>query len=299
MGDVDYNYPDSRSGVANILALRSNTRLTWLVAMLSGRFPSDMFENGVSAQALQQLTPPISLKRLGVDGNNVYYAVRNFPESDGPMLLFVHGSPGCWKNWHTYMATDQLQAFGTRIAVDRPGFGASVAGGIELDLRKQARQFAALIPDGNKAVAVGHSLGGPIVGWMALDFPEKICGVVSISGSLAPELEELRWYNRVANLSMVRRLLQASLVRSNDEMLTLKSELLRLQSAWKGLTRPIWLVQGLKDGLVYPETVKQVAAYIPPEMANIRMLENEGHFVIWQNPTLIMQLLEEAAACCS
>ena len=108
----------------------------------------------------------------------------------GTPILFVHGSPGDWQAWARYLDTADLPRAGARRAVDRPGFGGSGPGRVITDLRAQAALLAGLIADdGPPAVVVGHLLGGPLVAWMAIDFPEKVCGAVMVAGSVAPELE--------------------------------------------------------------------------------------------------------------
>jgi len=248
-----------------------------------------------SKQEMAALTPPLSLVRRNVNGYQISFVIRNAQTEteNKPSLFFVHGSPGAWHDWLPFLTTNSLTGFGVRIAVDRPGFGDSQAGGIITDARAQAAMLAALIPDQQPTVLVGHSLGGALIGWMALDFPDKICAVISIAGSLSAELEHLRWYNHIANMPPVRFFLSKALNNSNLEMLSLQSELTRLESQWYRLKKPIWLIQGEKDKLVNPRTVEKISPSIPEKYLRVIKLPNAGHFIIWKDPQRIINILNE------
>jgi len=202
------------------------------------------------------------------------------------MLLFIHGSPGDWKAWAHFLATPQLAGLGPRVAVDRPGFAAS-SGPVIPDLRVQAAMLAQLIPTGQRAIVVGHSLGGPIAAWMALDVPEKVCGVVSVAGSLASSLEQPRWYNELANWRLVKWLLPQEMALSNQEMMPLATELAKLETAMPKLRVPFVLIQGSKDELVMPATSDEVAKRMPVHWLTVIKRQQAGHFVLWQSPDVV------------
>jgi pimeloyl-ACP methyl ester carboxylesterase len=219
-------------------------------------------------------------------------AVTGLPKRNA-LLLFVHGSPGDWKAWSYYLKTPELAGFANRIAIDRPGFGDSGRGVVMTDLRQQAALIAALIPEGQKAIVVGHSLGGPLAVWMALNSPDKVCGVISIAGSLSSRYEEPRWYNLLADSVLVRWAVPAEMIWSNKEMMTLSGELGKLEAAVGQLRIPVTLIQGAKDSLVEPETVDEFAKRAPAAWLKIKNLPNETHFVLWEKPQIIVDAIKE------
>jgi pimeloyl-ACP methyl ester carboxylesterase len=207
--------------------------------------------------------------------------------SQGPVLLFIHGSPGDWKAWAHFLDAGELPTFDTRIAVDRPGFGASGAGQVVPDLRAQAALLAKLIPSGRKAIVIGHSLGGPIAAWMAVDAPDQVCGAISLAGSLSSKYEAPRWYNYLADFAVVRWVLPQEMVWSNQEMMPLSQELEKLEHALPTLHVPLVVLQGGKDSLVDPRTVDEVQKHAPTQWLKVQRLPDASHFFLWEDPQLV------------
>ena len=213
-------------------------------------------------------------------------------QSKAPMLLFVHGSPGDWKAWAHYLQAPELAAFSSRVAVDRPGFGGSRSGGVMPDLRAQAALLTALIPKGQKAIVVGHSLGGPLVAWMAIDAPDKVCGAVSIAGSLSSVYEAPRWYNQLADLALLNWAIPSEMVESNREMMPLSAELTKLEPNFAKLQVPLFVMQGGKDSLVDPATAEEVEKRAPKAWIRVQRLPLENHFVLWEKPQLVIDAIQ-------
>lgn len=204
-------------------------------------------------------------------------------------IVFIHGSPGSWQAWARFLSAPELSGFGPRIAVDRPGFGGSDAGDLMLDLRAQAAVLAAAIPEGAPAILVGHSLGGPLIAWMAIDHPDKVCGGVMVAGSVAPELEAPRWYNHLADTWMARWFVSQNMLRSNREMMVLQQQLALLDAHWSALRRPLIAIQGEKDPLVDPRSADYLEARAPKQWMRIVRAKGMDHFLMWTQPALVMQ----------
>jgi pimeloyl-ACP methyl ester carboxylesterase len=134
-----------------------------------------------SLDQLYPQPPRPTLRQATFDGIALHWA--EIGEGTRP-LLFIHGSPGDWQAWAGYLDHPALTGYGPRRAVDRPGFGAAAPVPVMTDLRAQAAHLAALLPADAPSILVGHSLGGPLVAWMALDFPERVCALVQPGGGV-------------------------------------------------------------------------------------------------------------------
>lgn len=255
-----------------------------LVACSNPPYPRD------GAEALFPVPPRPELVRQAVNGRALNYARMPGKPTMAP-TLFVHGSPGDWKAWARYLDAPALVGRGTLIAIDRPGFGESGPGAVVPNLRAQAGMIAALIPPGQPAMLVGHSLGGPLIAWIALDHPEKVCGVVMVAGSVAPDLEAPRWYNRVASSWLARWIIPDELLWSNNEITPLQRELRRLDAEWPRLQRPVIAIQGMRDELVDPRTVDYLEQRVPTRWLRVIRVPDQGHFVLWKQPQTVIDAM--------
>jgi pimeloyl-ACP methyl ester carboxylesterase len=125
----------------------------------------------------ERLVPPPG-KFITVDGNRIHYVERG----DGPPILMVHGLGGTQFHFQPLIAS--LAKDFRVIAIDRPGSGYSTRrNDLPGDPREEAAFLAQLIDalEIEKPLVVGHSLGGAITLALAVDFPERIAGIVLIS----------------------------------------------------------------------------------------------------------------------
>ena len=231
--------------------------------------------------------------------NEVVGNLKGRSVGNNTMLLFIHGSPGDWKAWSYYLKTPELAGFASRVAIDRPGFGNSGRGQVVTDLQQQGKLIAGLIPTGEKAIVVGHSLGGPLAVWMAINTPDKVCGTISIAGSLSSRYEDPRWYNLLADSLLVRWAVPNEMLWSNQEMMALSGELGKLEAAASRLRTSVTLIQGGKDSLVDPRTTDEFEKFAPTSWLKIKNLPNETHFVLWEKPQIIVDAIKEISCASS
>ncbi|MBL8992726.1 MAG: alpha/beta hydrolase, partial [Spirochaetia bacterium] len=147
-------------------------------------------------------------------------------------IVFVHGSPGDWKAWSSYLTNQNLLSRATLISLDRPGFGGSDPGIPERSVKIQSdriyRAFRELsLRDSRPASAVwiGHSYGGPVIARLAMDHPEAVQGLLFIGAPFDPELETIEWYQKVGAKPCVSRILPKIIYVVNEELFPLKGEL--------------------------------------------------------------------------
>jgi pimeloyl-ACP methyl ester carboxylesterase len=232
-----------------------------------------------------------------IDGMTVSYVQSGNP--DGIPVVLVHGTPGSWEDWKLVIARPRLKKSFDLIAVNRPGWDTqSAPGNVIPDLSEQARMLRRAMDIGGqekKVILVGHSLGGPIVLRMAVDYPEKVAALVLLAPSLDPDLDAVLWYNKLADYKVVKLFLPEKLARANDEIMALPDQLRRLGKDLATLKMPIILVQGQKDELVDPGN----AAYARRKLVHADyhevFLPNFGHLIPHFRPAEVVLAIEDAA----
>ncbi|MDL5049407.1 alpha/beta hydrolase [Oscillatoria amoena NRMC-F 0135] len=225
----------------------------------------------------------------------IYYVKAGKP--DGALVLFVHGSPGSLSAFIHFLADSTLNQQSLLIAADRPGFGHSNFGKAEPSLKKQA---SALIPivqthSANRPVVlIGHSLGGPLIARMALDYPGLVDGLILIAPSIDPQLEPNEsWWRAPFTTPFLRWVLPRSLRASNEEIYRLKPQLEAMLPEWKNITCPVIIIQGEKDSLVPPGNVDFAEAKLVNARVKTVRKADMNHFVPWTNPELIRNAIIE------
>lgn len=204
-------------------------------------------------------------------------------------VLFLHGTPGSWSAFGTYLSDPHLAGSLNMVAVDRPGFGHSDYGNLMTSLAEQAQVLKPLVDRLSQdcgIVVVGHSLGAPLAVRMAMEYPEKLAALVLVAPSLDPELEQPRWYNNLADYKLLRWMLPTELELANLEVMALPDELQQMVPFWNKIDLPITLIQGEKDKLVHPDNADFAEKMVTRGLQVIR-LEDAGHFVLWKQPEII------------
>src|SRR5687768_6432386 len=107
-------------------------------------------------------------------------------DSTKPLALFVHGSPGSLSAFIDFLADTALLSKTLLITADRPGFGYSNFGNAEPSLKKQGETLKPLLEmyrNNRPLILIGHSLGGPLIAKMAIDYPDLVDGLIIVAGS--------------------------------------------------------------------------------------------------------------------
>jgi pimeloyl-ACP methyl ester carboxylesterase len=228
------------------------------------------------------------------------YAVNSFRkinylsvgDDDLPLVIFVHGSPGSLSAFIDFMADSVLLRHAQLISVDRPGFGYSNFGAAEPSLEKQAADLKPILEKNKNhrpIFLVGHSLGGPVIARMAMDYPELIDGLILVAGSIDPDLEPNEtWFRAPLASPFLRWILPRAFQASNDELYKLKPELNEMLPLWSRIKAPVIVIQGKKDSLV-PAGNADFAKKMLINSVSVEFVlkDDMDHFVPWSNPELI------------
>jgi pimeloyl-ACP methyl ester carboxylesterase len=208
-----------------------------------------------------------------------------------PLVVFVHGSPGSLSAFIDFMADTVLLSKAQLITVDRPGFGESNFGYGEKSVARQSSILKPLIEKNKlnrRVILVGHSMGGPVIARMAMDYPELIDGLVIVAGSIDPDLEPNEtWFRAPLATPFLRWILPRSFRASNQEIYHLKPELQEMLPLWKKIKASTIVIQGKKDVLVDPANADFAKKMIINAPVELVMIDDMNHFVPWSNPELI------------
>lgn len=127
------------------------------------------------------LAHPVEHTVNAADGTRIVYDVRGYaPSAEKTALVFVH----CWAGSRAFWK-DELDRFADRytvIAMDLPGHGASGDRAPEHALAALGGDVATVVNDARveRAILIGHSMGGPISLDAAARLPGQVIGVIGI-----------------------------------------------------------------------------------------------------------------------
>ena len=238
------------------------------------------------AAAFEQNNLSIEEYRYRLEGGEIY-AVQ-VGDKTLPALLLIHGSPGDWTAWKQLILSTNLTDRYRLIIPDRPGYqNSTVKGG---NLSTQSKALAVLMREYcHPCIVAGHSFGGALALQLAVDYPEKVAAVVSISGTIAAPFQVPQWYNLLARDKWIEPFLSSGFKSSNQEMMSLSKDLSAIESKLKGLDQPFYLLQGGKDVLVHPASpfylIKQL------NQVHLKYYDTWDHFVIWTEIEAVAQFL--------
>lgn len=217
-----------------------------------------------------------------------------------PTLLFIHGSPGSWDAYARYFSDSSLYKHYRLISVDRLGYGQTTPGQPEPDLALQAEVFRPLletIPLDQALIVVGHSYGGPVAVRMAMDYPDRIDGLLLVAGIADPDREKRFWVQPLLQYPAFRWLLPPSMDVSNREIVPLKQELTEILDRWDQIRAETIVIQGGEDSLVDPANADFTLNKLSHIPASLVWLPGEDHFLIWTHYLLIKSAIQDLSAC--
>lgn len=279
------------SGLAILLVLGLAT--LWV---FSDRLTPESIRRAQETAARLERHGDVAHRQIRIDDVDLHHVTAGNPH--GPILYLIHGTPGDWSIFANLFDDRSLTEHVRLIAVDRPGWGATGREDLEpVSFAVQGRVIAKAVdrlrqehPEQSLIVA-GHSLGGSLVAYLAIEYPELIDGAVVIAGDLSAPLAKIRWYNRCAKWPLVRNLIGEALRASNREVFALPGELEWMVPRWSSIDRPILVIQGTEDGLVDPGNAEYAETVIADESLEVLRVEGAGHMVHITHPEVVIPAL--------
>ena len=134
--------------------------------------------------------------------------------ADLPPIVFIHGASGNLRD-QLFAFRPALEGRARLIFVDRPGYGYSDRGGPENDTPAgQADAIARLLEKKriDRAIVVGHSLGGAIAASFGVRHPDKTAGLLFLSAATHPWNGGVDWYYDLAATPIIGTLFRYTLL---------------------------------------------------------------------------------------
>lgn len=239
-------------------------------------------------------------------GERVFYSHKD--NDAGIDVLFVHGAGGTHRNWGHQV---QDLAGANTYALDLPGHGRSVGKGRDTIAGYSdviLRFLDAL--DIERAILVGHSMGGGIAQWTALHAPERLMGIglvgtgarlrvlPAILDGLESEFEKT--VDLILNYSFGSQAGQSLVEGGRAEFLTNQPAILRddfvacnrfdVMARLGDINLPATVVVGDRDRLTPPKYARYLADHLSD--SELTVVENAGHMVMLEQPGSVTQALQ-------
>lgn len=215
-------------------------------------------------------------------------------DSTKPTLFFLHGSPGSWDAYKTYLSDINLQKKYRLIAIDRPGFGYSNFGEAE-DLETQANLILPFIQSKNNnqpITLIGHSMGGPVIVKLATKNPKLFKNLVILAGAIDPKAETSENWRPILISKPIRYLIPGAFRTSNDELWWLKDDLKIMKSQLNKITSNVVIIHGTEDSLVpYSNVAFMKSEFINAKKIETISIEKADHFIPWTHYEIIKKSL--------
>ncbi len=235
----------------------------------------------------------------------IFYAVRG---QAGPVVVFVHGAGGSHLIWNAQLAA--LAGIARAYALDLPGHGRSGPPG-----RRRIGDYAASVAaflDAlavERAVVVGHSMGGATAQMMALEYPSRVAGLGLVgTGARLRVLPAFIEGVLSDNANTCRQVSEVELAPDAEPRLRqLNEQAMRdcdpqvFQNDFKAcdefdimqrlgqITAPTLVLCGDQDRMTPPKYSEYLAAHIPH--AELEIIPGAGHMVMLEKPEEVSRAL--------
>ncbi|MEO6168073.1 MAG: alpha/beta hydrolase, partial [Chitinophagales bacterium] len=178
-------------------------------------------------------------------GHQMFYAATG--SDTNQLVLFVHGAPGSWDAYMKYLGDSVLMHRAQLVSVDRPGYGKSGMGQSVTSIEAQAAMMKPIL-DSNKsgkpAILVGHSLGGPVIARLAMDYPDQVGALIFLAPAIDPDNEKIYAISYPANWKIFRWMVPTVWKVTNDEKLSHVEELQKMVPLWPNIRIPCTYMYG-------------------------------------------------------
>ena len=172
-------------------------------------------------------------------GNELRWITSGNPYASKTMF-FLHGAPGSWADFSTYLTDSTLLEKCFMIAMDRPGYGHSDYGHATPSIIGQVEAAHEILQqyDRDTLILIGYSYGGPIAASYAARYPTNVENLILLAPVVNPDHEKIFWFNPIIAMPMARWILPKFVTVANEEKLNHEMALKEVARDWKYINIP-------------------------------------------------------------
>lgn len=240
--------------------------------------------------------------------NNIYY-VENITDPTSVPVLFIHGAAGNSLSWPPQIRSQRGQRL---YVLDLPGHGRSSGSSLRSieEMGNCIIEFMNSIKL-NRAVLIGHSMGGAIAQWLAIHHPRKVLGLglISTAASIQVDPTYLIDDSKQASFELLaRKLIDDSFSNSipprtkdlaYQRLLELRTTVFHndffacsrfnLGNEVSKIKAPTLIICGDEDKMIHPSHSHRLNKLISGSELNI--FPNAGHMLLLEKPNEISELI--------
>lgn len=226
--------------------------------------------------------------------NNLHYL--SIGDTSKNVLLFVHGSPGCWDFAWDYFMDSSWHSDYELISIDRPGFGSSNYGKAK-NLFEQSEIITAFVKEklGKRTIQlVGHSYGGPLILQLCADNDSLYDKCFIMAGSVSPVAEKDEWQLKLFTKPFLKWMIPGAFEQGAEELLWLKSDLnsKKYISGLAKIKTSVVGVYGTDDNMVpYQPNVFFLKEKFDSMQLEVDSLQGANHFLPWKNYDAVKRII--------
>jgi len=229
-------------------------------------------------------------------GDRIAYLTSNEDTGLPGKVVLVHGAPADATSWNKLITNHRGPLPREAVAIDRLGYGNSTSGR-NTSLAQQAASLEPFLAPvhGRRPILVGHSYGGPVVLRAAVDYPDRVGGIVLVAGACDAYMNDSQWFRR--SVDFIGIVVPEPWEVANAELLALTDENRAMESMLGRVVCPVVILHGTWDGVCPHDAT---IAYLQSRLVNaaevrVVSLPRTGHNIHLSHPELIAEEVHRLA----
>jgi pimeloyl-ACP methyl ester carboxylesterase len=213
-------------------------------------------------------------------------------ESTKTSIICIHGAPGSWDAYKSYMIDRTLLSRAEIISYDRPGYGPMNDGPVTSikDQAKVLNDIIELYASSDNIILLSHSFGGPIATYYNAMYRNKITTHLMVAPAIDPDSERYFWVSPLGYWKGTKWLIPSNYITASYEKYTHEAELSQLIPLIKNIKNKTIHIHGMKDWLAPAEgNIQYVKNQFPSQITEQIILPEAGHLLIWDEKELLKE----------